>query len=43
MENTKPLESLNRSSKNFGNYDIYFWNFVVLMFFTLFEVARCLF
>lgn len=26
-----------------GNYDIYFWNFVILMFFTLFEVAAVFF
>ena len=26
-----------------GDYDIYFWNFVILMFFTLFEVAAVFF
>ena len=26
-----------------GNYDIYFWNFIILMFFTLFEVAAVFF
>ena len=26
-----------------GGYDIYFWNFIILMFFTLFEVAAVFF
>ena len=26
-----------------GDYDIYFWNFIILMFFTLFEVAAVFF
>ena len=40
-ETTGILESI--VEKLPGGYDIYFWNFVILMFFTLFEVAAVFF
>ena len=40
-ETTGILESI--VEKLPGGYDIYFWNFVILKFFTLFEVAAVFF